>query len=127
MHDSFKGFNIELIDTVKEHKTILAETRATLDRNASALSSLLESLQQAPYSESSERKTFLDLDETAEKVELVSDEIKKLDLKAVTIRCDLNMSIQPLVESKKVSLEKLTSNRPYTSANYYFLTCNTLT
>ena len=100
VYDSFKGFNIELINTVKEHKTILAETRATLDRNALALSSLLESLQQAPYSESSERKTFLGHDETAEKVELVSGEIKRLDLKAITIRCDLIMSIQPLVESK---------------------------
>ena len=67
VRDSFKEFNIELINTVKEHKAIFAETRATLDRNALALSSLLESLQQAPYSESSERKTFLDLDETAER------------------------------------------------------------
>ena len=110
VHDSFKEFNIELINTVKEHKAIFAETRATLDRNALALASLLESLQQAPYSESSERKTILDLDETAEKVELVSDEIKILDLKAATIRCDLNMSIQPLVESKSkfgdVNVEK---------------------
>ena len=99
VHDSFNELSMEMSDIVKERKAILAKTRAMLDQNMLSLSSMLESLQQKQYSESSERKVLLDLDKTAEKVKIVSDELKGVDMSSVTIRCDFNVNIQPLVES----------------------------
>lgn len=100
VHDSFKELNIELTNAVKEQTQILAKTHRELGQHVIALSCMLKDLQQLTHSEISKRKPCIDLDKTAENVALVLDQIKRVSLERIDVRCDINMGIQPLVESK---------------------------